>query len=357
MRTKKRARLQDVAEKAGVSLGLASTVLRGTTTSSIRVSQATAERVRGAAKELGYVANSVARSLSEGRKRIFGVFTYEPLFSPETVEHFSPFLFGIEQECENLGYDLLLISNPATGAGPRTVIDGAVNRLDFTDGGILFGHEPDTRDIEQLGTMGFPYVFIGRRELSDGEAPAVAADYATATMNLAQELLKADHEAFVYVGLHSSREYARDREDGFARALQTCPDAYRVDTWRGELQEMNLELVTSWLNTGATAYVFETPGQARRWLELVREVDDALPDRLSFVVLADVHYSERSEPDWATLVVPRVDMGRAAVRMLARQLAEGTVPAEPLFMTCEVRLGSTIKPAASVKASLVHERP
>lgn len=352
MTSRKRARLRDVAEKAGVSLGLASAALRGDTTSSIRVSSSTAERVRGAAQELGYVANSVARSLSEGRKRIFGVFTYEPLFSPETVEHYSPFLFGIEQECEMLGYDLLLITNPVSNAGPRTVIDGAIHRLDFTDGGILFGHEPDTRDIEQLGAMGFPYVFIGRRELEGGEAPSVAADYAGATYALVQELIKNGHRAFVYAGLHSSREYARDREDGFSRALREQADACRVDTWRGELEEIGRAQVDGWLSRGATAYVFETPGEAQRWLRLAQEADKVLPERLSFVVLTDVHYSERSHSNWATLVVPRVEMGRAAVRMLERRLVEDSAPAEPMFIPCAIRFGTSIRPVEEAEAAI-----
>lgn len=347
----KRARLLDVAKLAGVSTGLASTVLRGTTTSNIRVSTTTAERVIRAAEELGYVPNSVARSLSEGKKRIFGVFTYEPVFSPETADHYSPFLFGIQQECEALGYDLLLVTSSSTSPEPRKVIDGAVNRLDFTDGGILFGHEPDTKDIEQLAAMGFPYVFIGRRELASGEALSVAADYSNGTAEMVRLMLNAGHRSFVYVGLPSAREYARDREQGFNRGLGEQPDARAVSVWRGDIEDLRAGTLSDWRARGATAIVFETPGQAQRFLAVAEAMDPRDPWQPSFVVLADIQYSEVSEPEWATLVVPRVAMGRAAVRLL-EQVVNHSTDVKPQFIPCTIRLGSSIR---TVSTAVVEE--
>ncbi len=339
----KRARLLDVAEMAGVSAGLASTVLRGTTTSNIRVSATTAERVMRAAEKLGYVPNSVARSLSEGKKRIFGVFTYEPVFSPETVDHYSPFLFGIEQECEALGYDLLLITGSSTSTGPRKVIDGAVNRLDFTDGGILFGHEPDMKDIEQFAAMGFPYVFIGRRELESGDALSVAADYSRGTAELVRHMLGQGHRDFVYIGLPSAREYARDREHGFYSALANQQDARVLSLWRGPMDELDVKTISEWCAQGATALVIETPGQVERFLE-VKGQSEALDSwQPSFVVLADIQYLEVSEPDWATLVVPRVDMGRAAVRLLEQVVVGQNPDVKPEFIPCTIRFGSSVR--------------
>ena len=65
----KRVGLKDVAQAAGVAVSTASDALneRG------RVAAATRQRVRGAAKELGYVPNAAGRGLRAGTSRLIGL--------------------------------------------------------------------------------------------------------------------------------------------------------------------------------------------------------------------------------------------------------------------------------------------
>ena len=68
MRDPKRVTLNDVAAASGVSRATASFVLRDSPNQSI--SAATRERVRQAARDLGYVPHAIARALREGSSRI-----------------------------------------------------------------------------------------------------------------------------------------------------------------------------------------------------------------------------------------------------------------------------------------------
>jgi len=68
MTTTGRVTLSDVAAASGVSRATVSFVLRDSPTQSI--SPATRERVRQAARDLGYVPNGIARALREGSSRI-----------------------------------------------------------------------------------------------------------------------------------------------------------------------------------------------------------------------------------------------------------------------------------------------
>jgi DNA-binding LacI/PurR family transcriptional regulator len=68
MRDPKRVTLNDVAAASGVSRATASFVLRDSPNQSI--SAATRERVRRAARDLGYVPHAIARALREGSSRI-----------------------------------------------------------------------------------------------------------------------------------------------------------------------------------------------------------------------------------------------------------------------------------------------
>lgn len=66
------ATLRDVAAQAGVSVSTVSYILRGDT----RFQAETVERVRTAARELGYTANLSARILKAGRNGVIGVAVY-----------------------------------------------------------------------------------------------------------------------------------------------------------------------------------------------------------------------------------------------------------------------------------------
>ena len=68
MRDPKRVTLNDVAAASGVSRATASFVLRDSPNQSI--SAATRERVRQAARDLGYVPHAIARALREGSSRV-----------------------------------------------------------------------------------------------------------------------------------------------------------------------------------------------------------------------------------------------------------------------------------------------
>ena len=68
MRDPQRVTLNDVAAASGVSRATASFVLRDSPNQSI--SAATRERVRQAARDLGYVPHAIARALREGSSRI-----------------------------------------------------------------------------------------------------------------------------------------------------------------------------------------------------------------------------------------------------------------------------------------------
>jgi LacI family transcriptional regulator len=63
---RKKVTIKDVAYRSGVSIGAVSRVLQGRS-STIRISAATAERIRNAAKELGYEPNQMAQSLRSGK--------------------------------------------------------------------------------------------------------------------------------------------------------------------------------------------------------------------------------------------------------------------------------------------------
>lgn len=343
----KRPRLVDVARLAGVTPAVVSTVLRNKTDSSIRVSAATAERVRKAVSELGYTPNRLARSLALGRKHVLGVFSFEPLFASDTIDHYSPFLRGIEEECEKRGQDVLLVTHASRKPEKRSVFVDGVNRMDFADGAILFGMESDKREIVKLHADGYPFVFIGRREVEGHAMPAVITGYVQATKEITARMLDAGHTRFAYFGLPLDREYTADREAGYRDALKGRGLQDAGSVWRGEPDALDRGIITDLFDSGVTAFVAETPAFIHRLNTLAADAGRKARTDYSFAVLSDIYYLERGDPSWTTLVIPRVALGRMAVRVLLERLDghEQEAGAEQVTVPCEVRFTDSIAPA------------
>lgn len=345
----KRPRLVDVARLAGVTPAVVSTVLRNKTDSSIRVSAATAARVREAVSELGYTPNLLARSLAVGRKHVLGVFSFEPLFASDTSDHYSPFLRGIEEECEKRGQDVLLVTHPSRKPEKRSVYVDGVNRMDFADGAILFGMESDKREIVKLRDDGYPFVFIGRREVEGEAMPAVVTGYVQATKEITTKMLDMGHTRFAYLGLPLDREYTVDREAGYRSALAERGLEDTGVVWRSDSGSLDVNLVRDLFAEGVTAFIGETPAYVSRLIALAAEVGREPTTDFSFAVLSDVYYLEQGDPSWTTLLIPRVTLGRTAVRVLLERLddPERARHAEQVTVPCEVRFTDSIAPAPS----------
>lgn len=109
MHEPRRARLIDVARRAGVGKTTASDALSG----SGRVSQATKESVLAAAAELGYAVNAAARHLRTGTVGTIGIVL------PEVVSrssYYMAFTFGIVTSAASHDVDVTIVS-PSISAG------------------------------------------------------------------------------------------------------------------------------------------------------------------------------------------------------------------------------------------------
>src|SRR5580692_2099816 len=117
-----RATLNDVAAASGVSRATASFVLRDSPGQSI--SAATRERVRAAARALGYVPNGLARALREGTSRIVLLIMDAALDGNYARSYIS----GLDAELAAHDHVLLVRYARAAEAAERLVVDAIAPR-------------------------------------------------------------------------------------------------------------------------------------------------------------------------------------------------------------------------------------
>ncbi|ODT66289.1 MAG: LacI family transcriptional regulator [Pelagibacterium sp. SCN 63-23] len=335
MAVNKRLTQKDIAQLAGVSQATVSLVLNGAPSSQARIPQDTRERVEKVIKDTGYVADPVARRMVKGINRILGVFTYEPAFPSGQADFFTPFLFGIEEAAQALGYDLLLL----TGAGKQRKIFGENVRLRLADGCLILGRKFDTAELARLVAGDFPFVAVGRRDDAGGPVPYVGGDYAPATAALVERAIALGHERIAYVGLNEGAESTLDRWYGFSRAIG---DAELVITIPA-VGRPPAETLDSLIGAGASCVFFTELADAMAVEQVARQRGISVPGDLSIVVLGNHVHAAEPGRSFTSFLIPREDMARAATEMLVRRLEHGA-PVEQLLLPCEPVEGDTLGP-------------
>jgi DNA-binding LacI/PurR family transcriptional regulator len=354
--TRKKITQSDVARHAGVSTGIVSSVINGRDYGSIRVSDATRDRVRRSIRELGYVPNIAARNLARGSNRLIGVFTYQPIFPLESRDFYYEFLIGIEEEAERAGYNLLLVTGSKDRRSERSIYADGVNSLQLADGSVLIGVNESAQELSRLTDESYPFVFVGHREIPGVDLSYVAADYFGGTVAIVADLVARGHRRIGFVQSAGGFEGIPGRRAGFraSRAelgltAEETPVLTLGTLAPGAEPEADATLpgiadLLQWTAAhGTTALVVEVSTDAAAIRAAALAAGLAVPADLALVGLSGTP-EQPQVSDLAELHIPRREMGQEAVRLLLRLLA---TPAEaPLRSTldCGLRTGVTLGP-------------
>jgi DNA-binding LacI/PurR family transcriptional regulator len=328
---------RDIARLAGVSQATVSLVLNDAKAAAGRIPDETRERVQKVIRETGYVADPIARRMAKGLNRILGVFTYEPAFPSAQADFFAPFLFGIEETAQQLGYDLLLLTGAPASRGKRKIFDEN-NRLRLADGCVILGREFDREELKRLLAGDYPFVAVGRRDpIGRRHVPYVGADYAPATAELVKRARAKGHTKLAYVGPSKGAESSVDRWKGFSSALKGMKLVKHIPEVGGQAAPM-LEAIRS---SGATVAFFTEMADAVVVEALARSQNLSVPGDLSIVVLGAHLRPQQSGTRFTTFSIPREEMARQATQMLCERI-EASSAGSQLLLRCEAIEGETL---------------
>lgn len=341
----------DVASRAGVSRAQTARALGGYGS----VSDAVHSRVQAAAEELGYRANSLARSVSTGRSQSVGVVVGD-------IENpfFGLSVRGISDTLRDAGYDVVLMN---TGESHDVEIE-AVRALDGkrVDGFVVapaiaraFPH------LEALVDTGRPLVLYDR-EVPGLDAPSVVVDVDPAAQQLMRALLDAGHRRIGFLSTLSSAasHWAEDQQIahtpvgrrifGVTRALRhkgIDPNAADIRLGaRGahDIRRHVRELVTG--ETPVTALLASDAVIAIAVLEELRALELSVPADVSVAVFDDPPWAGLISPPLTVVSQPVLDAGVAAARLLIEKMGGGAAGPQPALSAHLISRGS-IGPARS----------
>jgi DNA-binding LacI/PurR family transcriptional regulator len=335
LRPGKRLTQRDIAQLAGVSQATVSLVLNDASSAEGRIPKETRDRVQKAIRETGYVADPIARRMAKGLNRILGVFTYEPAFPSEQADFFGPFLFGIEEAAQQVGYDLLLLTG-AAHQGHRKIFSEN-NRLRLADGCLVLGREFDQDELTRLVAGDYPFVAVGRRNDAGGPVPYVGADYAAATASLVQRARDLGHTRIAYIGPAQGAESTVDRWVGFSRAIEGMDFVAHIPA---AAQPAAQTLDTLIASKASVAFFIEL-ADAILVERLALQRGLTIPGDLSIVVLGNHIRAEQTGTRFTSFSIPREAMGHGAAQMLVRRV-EDQSPGQQVLLPCEPVDGETL---------------
>lgn len=183
------ATLKDIAEACGVSVATVSKALNNARD----IGPETAQKIRAAARELGYYPNAAARALKTNRTYNIGLLFQDSTHSDLTHEYFSSVLNAVKNGVESRGYDVTFI-NQNIGSDRMSFlehcryrnVDGVViANVDFTDPGVT---ELVSSDIP-LVTI--DYIFDNRS--------AVLSDNVQCMRELVEYAYKMGHRTMAFI--------------------------------------------------------------------------------------------------------------------------------------------------------------
>ena len=211
----RRVTLQDVADRAGVSLTTASRVVNE---GSRRVGKSLADRVNQAVADLGYTANLQARAVATGQSTMIGV-ALRDISDP----YFSSIAAGLIEVADARRLLVCMSSTAANERAEREYV--ALMRAQRARAVVLVGSRSDNaaaRDALRAEIAAF--ISSGGRAACVGQdllgVDTVLPENAAGAEALAKALAALGHRSFAVLGGPRSMLTARDRVAGFRAGLR-----------------------------------------------------------------------------------------------------------------------------------------
>ncbi|HEY8978847.1 MAG TPA: LacI family DNA-binding transcriptional regulator [Streptomyces sp.] len=332
-RSSTRPTSRDVAQAAGVSQAAVSLVLgdkwRG------RVAETTAERVRQAARDLGYRPNLAARNLRLGHTRT--VLLVVPAL---TTEFFAGVYTGAARVAAQHGFGVVLYPSPE-GVGPAR--DPFASAQAALDGVIASSMAADA--LTAIRGDQLPLVMLDSDPHGSLGAATVNLDIADGTRQVADHLLGLGHRHFLHLAADVPSWTFRVRADTLTArldatpgtTLRTAPTAITIDDAQRAL--------THALQGGPhpTAVICDDDKLAAGAYKALRRLGLRVPDDISVTGLDDLALATAIDPELTTVRLDAELFGERGMHALLAVL-DGRAPDQGDIPVHLVVRGSTAPP-------------
>ncbi len=326
--------MEDIARLAGVSRSTVSRVLNDDP----KVSDKVRARVSQVLAETRFHPNAAARSLATHRSGIIGL-VFPRVFTMMFTDPWASVLIrGCIEGAERADLSLVhvLVSTDDQAAVDRFFERSVMAR--HLDGVILASHVLGDRLVSKLQESDFPYVLVGRD--ADRSANFVDIDNRQAARVATQHLIDHGYNRIMHLSGPPDLVTALDRQAGFLDAFRDSgldPESARIECAFFEQVTAYETMLRALRQPNPPDAIFASDdAMAIGAIQAARELGLDIPGDLAIIGFDDIDMNRMFRPHLTTVRQPSDALGRAAVGILAEQIARPSDEPEQQWLTAEL---------------------
>lgn len=315
------ASIKQVARLAGVSTATVSRTLKHPEV----VTAATREKVMAAVTRVGYTPNFLARNLRTLRSQAILVLVPD-IGNP----FFSEIIKGMEQVAHAHGYSLLLGD---TQNNPEREMEYAARvSARQADGLItLSSRIPFKNYRERIRNGTLPPLVNACECVSDPHVPTVQIDNRAAAFKATQYLLDLGHRRIGFVTGPLVSPLSTERLKGYQAALRAAGITGRKPpVVNGDFTAASGEAAAEQIleaKPRPSAVFCSNDEMAIGLITAVKARGLRVPEQLSVIGFDDIPLARYFDPPLSTILQPKLEIGRSAMKLLCDMLLTGRPPA------------------------------
>ena len=306
--------LKDLAKECGVSVATVSKALNDQPD----IAPATRERIRAAARRMGYLPNAAARALKTNRTYNLGVLFVDEKQSGLTHEYFSAVLDSFKVEAEKRGYDITFINHNISGKSMSYLEHCHYRGVDGVVIACVNFYDPQVVELVNgdVPVVTIDHVFNNRM--------AILSDNVVGTKALVQQAWACGHRRIAFI--HGEKTaVTENRLAGFYQACEElglkvpeeyvrCGVYHDVDRCAEETRALLA------LPQRPTAILFPDDFSAIGGIQTIREEGLLIPRDISVAGYDGNLISQIMSPHLTTYRQDTEALGRAAAELLIEQI-------------------------------------
>ncbi|MGB9790188.1 LacI family DNA-binding transcriptional regulator [Thermotoga caldifontis] len=301
--------IRDIAEEAGVSVNTVSRALNNKPD----VSAETRRKVLEIARKLGYIRNSDAVLFRKGTTKTIGV-VFEDSSNPFYAEVFK----GIETSARKYGYQVILMNTERDYINELQAVETLLQKR--VDGIIISPTQFDSKDIEKLVKLNYPFVILGVH-FEGAKLDEVYSNDAKGGYLATRHLLERGRRKILMLNGFMYKSVARMRYEGYVRAMSEYGLQPYMMVEIEEGYESAFNKIMELKDTEFDALFCFNDVFAIAALKALRLLKRRVPEDVAVVGYDDISYAEFVQPSLTTVRIDKFLEGVVAFEMLYERLS------------------------------------
>ncbi|MBU3143575.1 LacI family DNA-binding transcriptional regulator [Clostridium sp. CF012] len=326
--------MKDIAEMAGVSKATVSMVMNKKDAS---ISDATRNKILKIAKEMSYIPNSIARSLSTKKSGTIGI-----ILPDITNPFFSEMARAIEDEAERLEYNLIICNTDNDKDKEEKYIELLISKL--IDGVIFMSGGKSNESITLLKNNNVPFVLVDRYTEGYKNHYGVFCLNNQGVTDGIKYLYEKGKRKIVFVKGREHLEVSKQRLEGYIDAMKNYGIYDEKYIFDGDFNvEGGIKATEKIINrfNNLDAIFYSNDMMALGGMKILLRNGYKIPRDISIIGFDNIHISQIIEPELTTIAQPIYIMGKKACSILIDVINGELPPKKQIYFETELIIRGT----------------